>query len=555
MGLGVACQYEPTESATNVIVRKECLSELVQRLTANERKVLQLDHLLHDHLSNCVGPRQAYSPASSAQRYHADVLEEPRDEDATTNGMAMTFTEEHTSAFFGESSNLSFTRLLLRATAAVSQSSSSVHTAIEKDSILVQSSMARLSRIHPSPLNVSSDSSDSTLTALPTTEAMENMLDIYFKTAGVVFPFIHETTMRTQYTEFKANGFSRARRTWLGTLNMMFAMASKFDLNDHDCASSKDRYDRSDVFYNRAKRLCDEFSKRVISLEVIHYLVLVVIHCQGTQRSIQAWNIHGVLVRSAIALGLHGNHNRAGLDPNTEESRRRTWLVIYGLDKLLSMVFGRPIAVTDEQMIFQDPRAWPSDISTNDSTKNVDLPGQFLAVSARLYQIMSKSLTKQYGANVDDTCSEEDQLASFHASDELRKALRLWMSNLPSCLRLCVAQSDMLLQNTQANRLRVILTLRYHNLNILINRPLLSTAIRHLFRTDTVSLGSSPYTFQLAMAGACECVQSAEITINIVHSIVTADPTSNNNLGVWFFTLYYGQSHLKYLVTALILIY
>jgi hypothetical protein len=42
------------------------------------------------------------------------------------------------------------------------------------------------------------------------------------------------------------------------------------------------------------------------------------------------------------------------------------------------------------------------------------------------------------------------------------------------------------------------------------------------------------------MAEAHECVIAAETTIDIVHLVLTADKTGGNNLGVWFFTLYYG---------------
>jgi hypothetical protein len=43
------------------------------------------------------------------------------------------------------------------------------------------------------------------------------------------------------------------------------------------------------------------------------------------------------------------------------------------------------------------------------------------------------------------------------------------------------------------------------------------------------------------MAEAEECVQSAETTINIAHAVISADSTSKNNLGAWYFTLYYGK--------------
>ncbi|PSN71054.1 C6 transcription factor [Corynespora cassiicola Philippines] len=544
LGLGFACQYESTES-TNVLVRKDYLFELEQRVAANERMLQQLDHLLRGHLSDCANGEVLHPPSSAMtvradeSPHRANELEEPRDEDTSTNGMAMTFIEEPTSAFFGESSNISFAHLLLRATAAVRQPTPTVQTAADRDCVLVQSSTGRPSHLPPSPSATSSDLPKLSITTLPSTEDMDGMLDVYFDTCGVVFPCIHEGTMRKTYAECKANGFARVRRTWLGTLNMIFAMATKFDRDGDDIASAKSRLEQSNVFYKRAMELCDDLSKRVISLEIVHYLVLVVLFCQGTQRSAQAWNMHGVLVRSAVALGLQSGRSRDGLDPRTEESRRRTWLVIYCLDKLLSMVYGRPAAILDEHMAGEQTISVLHQLSPDALFDTMDLPGQFLAVSSRLYHLMSQSLVKQYGANINYENSGLDELASLQASAGFRKLLRLWASNLPSRLYLCDPRSDVLAKNTQVNRLRVILTLRYHNVSILVHRPLLTSTIRHLFRIDKSPENPSSYLIPPIMAEAHECISSAETTIEIVHGVIAADPTSRNNLGVWFFTLYY----------------
>ncbi|GAM87945.1 hypothetical protein ANO11243_059730 [Dothideomycetidae sp. 11243] len=520
----------------------EYISDLEQRTKANEKKLMQLDRLLKNHLSECTDVRRPADPTPSTQVMQANELEEPWDEDATTNGMAMTFLEERTSAFYGESSNLGFARFLLRATIAMNHSGSSAQSSgnSTQDGVLVKYSRARLSGSGTSPPAIGTETSDTVLTILPSIEAMENMLEIFFDHAGMVFPFIHKDTVWQQYNDFKAKGFTKARRTWLGTLNMIFAMAAMFDQNEEDTASRKSRFQRSDVYFQRAKRLCDDLSKRIISLEIVHYLILVVIHCQGAQRSVQAWNLHGLLVRSAIALGLHSNYSRDGIDSETAEAHRRTWLVIYGLDRLLSMVYGRPMAITDTQMtpIILTSTSTPNPQGDSDSIS--DFAGQFLIVSSRLYQIMGVSLIKQYGGNVHNVDADVDDLNSLQTSDEIRKDLRHWIANLSPDLQLCSPQSAVLLESTQANRLRVILTLRYHNLNILVHRPLLSMVIRHLLRTDVTSRVNLPYLVQLARAGAHECTQSAEATIEMVYAIVTTNATTKSNLGVWFFTLYYG---------------
>ena len=111
------------------------MSDLQNRVAVMERSLQRLNDVLKGHLTPCVDnhssgsamlPHRDVSPLadSSADQTHTRVtgLEEPQDEDAATNGMAMTFVEENTSAFFGESSNINFTQLLLRALGTIRHS-------------------------------------------------------------------------------------------------------------------------------------------------------------------------------------------------------------------------------------------------------------------------------------------------------------------------------------------------------------------------------------------------------------------------------------------------
>jgi hypothetical protein len=383
--LDLDCQYEPSDSATNIVVRKDYVSDIEQRVTSVEKLLQRLNDVVKGHLSPCVNNGSAFGPCHPANvgrsltpavnvtqtnETRAIGLEEPQDEDATTNGMAMTFAEEHTSAFFGESSNVGFTQLLLQAIAAVHRATSVLPPMTDKE---LTSGGSFSSSFPQGPSQPISASPDPSITALPSTEEMDNLLDVYFSTAGVVFPFIHEETMRKTYAECKLNGFTKARRTWLGTLNMIFAMASTFDRDR--VASARERAAKSNVFYKRALGLCGELSKRVISLEIVHYLLLVVIHCQGTQRSIQSWNNHGLAIRSAMALGLHSPSTGNSVDPVQVEYRRRTWVVIYCLDKVLSVAFGRPAGVPDEQVVVREPTWGPPSASPDATHHDVDLPG------------------------------------------------------------------------------------------------------------------------------------------------------------------------------------
>ncbi|KAJ4138460.1 hypothetical protein NW768_002294 [Fusarium equiseti] len=552
VSLGFDCHYEPGESTANVIVRKEYMSDMDTRLSNLEQLYQRLNYVLEGHVSACNAPGDAQyrlsnpSPRTEEQPNailpRATCLEEPQVEDATANGMAMTFIEEHTSAFFGGSSNVNFTRLLLRAVNHI-RSPVKLHGVTAASTCsqeLDESNMSKASQSYANPLVPSPGVGPQAMTTLPSSQEMERMLDIYFDTGGHVFPFIHRESLMKTYLSCRENGWTKVRRTFLGTLNVIFATVANVDRDA--VPSARERQEKANTYFRRATDLCGELSKQVISLEIVQYLVLVVIHCQGAQRSVQAWNVHALAVSSAMALGLHSTQARAGFDELEAEYGRRTWIVIYCMDKVLSVAFGRPAIVPDEYMVDRlstSPKlALPS---PDASGTDIDIPGAFLAVSFRLYQIMSGSLKQQYGGNIDNAEPDLDDMMSLQASGQFRKQLRVWAASLPPDLRLCETKSKMLQENSQLNRLRVILTMRYHNINILIHRPLLSSTIRHLFggSGDQMSLGNPSYLVQLIMGEAHECIRSAQSTIELIHGIITANQSGNNNLGVGYYTLYY----------------
>lgn len=128
--LGFDCQYEPTEASTNVIVKKEYVSDFESRLKNVEEMLRRHDDLLVGHLASCSGKTDATSasPRSSRQalpfnsresiQLNASELQDIPAEETVTDGMAMSFADEFDSVFFGPSSNIAFTKHILRAMAS-----------------------------------------------------------------------------------------------------------------------------------------------------------------------------------------------------------------------------------------------------------------------------------------------------------------------------------------------------------------------------------------------------------------------------------------------------
>ena len=89
-------------------------------------------------------------------------------------------------------------------------------------------------------------------------------------------------------------------------------------------------------------------------------------------------------------------------------------------------------------------------------------------------------------------------------------------------------------------RFRVILTLRYLNLQTLLHRPFLTRSLD--VRTGRSKNRSSTTSAERLAAGSIQtCLNSAEEIISIIHTIISVGRT-HDLLGAWWFSLYYGRS-------------
>lgn len=101
--------------------------------------------------------------------------------------------------------------------------------------------------------------------ALPNEERTWSLVQQYFHKTGQLLPFIHEKSFCETYFQMKEK-FRKVRRTWLGLLNIVLAIAASLSTKG-DMPAEK-RIQESDVYYQRANGLRDRDSKRNTSLEM-----------------------------------------------------------------------------------------------------------------------------------------------------------------------------------------------------------------------------------------------------------------------------------------------
>ncbi len=90
---------------------------------------------------------------------------------------------------------------------------------------------------------------------LPPKPQAHKLLNDYFCNSGLFLPYLHEPTLRDMYTQIKQAKPSKVRRTSLGLLNMVFALAV---VTSSTPSTQDQRVRDSQVFYERALALCSE---------------------------------------------------------------------------------------------------------------------------------------------------------------------------------------------------------------------------------------------------------------------------------------------------------
>jgi hypothetical protein len=128
--------------------------------------------------------------------------------------------------------------------------------------------MMSISRPQPAPESMGKrrNSHGVNIYALPSEARTWYLIQRYFTKTGQLLPFLHEQSFCETYFQMKRDNFTKVRRTWLGLLNIVLAIATSL-CTDSDMAAEK-RIQESDVYYQRANALCDRESKRNTSLEM-----------------------------------------------------------------------------------------------------------------------------------------------------------------------------------------------------------------------------------------------------------------------------------------------
>ncbi|KAI5200553.1 hypothetical protein E4T39_05706 [Aureobasidium subglaciale] len=287
-------------------------------------------------------------------------------------------------------------------------------------------------------------------------------------------------------------------------------------------------------------------------MNAVQYLLLISQYLQGTQHSVQTWMIHGLAVKAGLSIGLHSNTAGRLFSPLEQEIRNRTWYGCILLDRSLSIAFGRPFNIQDEHIRIPPPQHWPGEndpISYQGEMKSPSTefyiatvkPESLLTISSNLCRI-SESVVKQlYDGNLG--CNTIQPVAELVPNlFSLEQDLSQWSLNLHEEVSLIQSEDIAKLSeslNPSSIRFRVVLTLRYLNVELLLHRHFVVRSLGS--QSADAQVRQSSRSLEHLSAGAIQSsVRAAQESISIVQKILARGPVGRRMLGAWWFTLFYA---------------
>ncbi|KAG7447076.1 uncharacterized protein BT62DRAFT_101750 [Guyanagaster necrorhizus] len=308
----------------------------------------------------------------------------------------------------------------------------------------------------------------------PDNDLIRSLVAIYFETINPIFPILHRPTFEKHVDEglhFRDYNFGAA-------LLLVLAVASRYSDDPRVLAHPSSKLSSGWRFFEQV-RIFKNAIYTPPSLYELQFAVLGAIYSIGTSIPDFNWTMIGIGLRSAIEIGLHRRKPEGHKLTVDDELKKRSFWALTIFDRLISIYFGRPTMVHEEdfdlerpiecddeyweiapdgQVQFHQPAAKPSKIS-------------FFIASIRLSEIISFVVKTLYSIK-----KGQEMLGLTGKGWEQRivadvdSSLNAWVDSIPDHLRW-----DPKRENREFLYQSAALYSIYYMLQILIHRPFLHT--------------------------------------------------------------------------------
>lgn len=167
----------------------------------------------------------------------------------------------------GPSSNIAFLRQISQAALNTSNVTFQSPQGDTSSETFRDGGLFNFSRLDPPQSNLNGKRQEKVdIFAIPPESQVMDLLHRYFSYPGYFFPYVHEDTFMETYQQIKNAKHPSVRRSWLGLFNVILAMAVSTTIDNN--VDAVERFQESDIYYQRAYGLCGKLMLRGTSLEI-----------------------------------------------------------------------------------------------------------------------------------------------------------------------------------------------------------------------------------------------------------------------------------------------
>ncbi|OJD37982.1 c6 transcription factor [Diplodia corticola] len=342
--------------------------------------------------------------------------------------------------------------------------------------------------------------------SLPSAERTEYLLIRYFEFAAPTYRFLHRPTVESWLAAMHDPNTS-LQPAKKAVVLVVLSIATLYCLSQIKDPELEIRRE-SEMYYREAQSLLSKETGPA-TLESVQARFALVHYLLSTARSNQAWFTFGTTVQLAMALGLH---RRRSLGDRAEsliirECQRRLFWSMYTTDRYMSVMFGRPRWIQDDDISQEYP------LSVNDEdlkATEIISPGQNDCLEdaaifhSKLTRIVGRAAKEQY------TMPSRTETERLSAASKHNRDLRAWKAELPAYLSGAIRPSSLI---PIFRRQSTVLKLAYAHAVMLVNRPFLLNLSKHGYH----STSPNPATRDRVE----ECLAAARTAIEMVLNYIT----------------------------------
>ncbi|KAH8882103.1 hypothetical protein GQ53DRAFT_701463, partial [Thozetella sp. PMI_491] len=360
---------------------------------------------------------------------------------------------------------------------------------------------------------------DSPAIELPSPEKEQQLIDVYFSTIHLAYPFVPQSVFMANYSKMRTarDDLEPVDTTWLALLHTICAIGAYYTtFLGEDSGIGK----LHEIYFIRAssKTLLPTSADR--SMGQVSLLLAQCFYFLAVCQTDSCWTALGLAVRTAQSIGLHvENDGRITSPPVSRieiEKRRRLWYSIYVLDRLLALQLGRPPAIHDEDCRVPLPsRAADADIDWDGDNVAEAQDGP----SGGDYFLTMIAFSTIVGRVLRELSSPEQSYATPEGlvrTQVLDKLLLNWKLGLPRTLRFDLAHAFE--KSVTFKRQRNMLAVKFYHLRAVIHRPYL----RYLLLRQPDGDAPTPLLqtdWNLVGTYEKNCVTAARETAHLLHHV------------------------------------